>query len=260
MQSNIEKIVEAVTYIENEGLKLRDEAKAARKTPELYRELSEKKQEVYSLKESFLEVASKQKLLVTTGYVAQKVGKFKAKLYQNKVVGDSSETLITSFKPCKASKDCRNNKLGDIGLMSYRELETDLDFETAMEIVRGYVEENKSLISKAKTAKSAPKTEKKKYDIKETKSVSLEKLRVVKDIHVESSLNREKYAEKKSELERLISENKGKYPKSEAIVVKKTKDPEDRRRVVYEIEDGFRRFVISKELGLAEVQVGIIEE
>lgn len=256
----MERIVEAVTYIENEGLRLRDEANAARKTPELYRELSEKKQEIYALKERFLDIASSQKLLVTTGYMAQQVGKFKAKLYQNKVIGDSSETLITSFKPCKASKECRSNKLGEVGLMPYRELETALDFETAMEIVRAYVEENKSLVSKDKTAKSAPKPEKKKYDIKETKSVSLAKLRVVKDIHVESSLNREKYDEKKSELERLIAENKGKYPKSEAIVVKKRKDPEDRRRVVYEIEDGFKRFVISKELGLADVQVSILED
>ena len=260
MESKIEKIVEAVTYIENEGLKLRDEAKAARKTPKLYKELTEKKQEIYSVKERFLDIASKQKLLITTGYIAQKVGKFRAKLYQNKVLGDSSETVITSFKPCKASKDCRNKKLGEIGLMSYKELQTDLDFETAMDIVKGYIEENKSLISEKKTAKSFPKVEKKKYDIKETKAVSLEKLRVVKDIHVESALNREKYAEKKSELERLIAENKGKYPKSEAIVVKKRKDPEDRRRIVYEIEDGFKRFIISKELGLADVQVSILED
>lgn len=265
MQNNIEKVVEAVTYIENEGLKLRDQVKAAKSTPELFKELSERKQEIYSAKESFLNLASKQNLLLTTGYVVQRVGKFKVKIYQNKVVGDSSEKLVTSFKPYKYDSSCEDMKLGEIGLMSYREMETDLDLEKALEIVKAYTGIKEITKSAKKTASkgnvsNSGKREEQDYPIKETKSIELDKLRVVKDVHTESTINRERYAAKKEEMKALIAENKGKYPKSEAIVARKRKDPEDRRRVIYEIEDGFRRFMISKELGLSNVQVSIIEE
>lgn len=65
--------------------------------------------------------------------------------------------------------------------------------------------------------------------------------------------------QKKDELIKHLEE-KGVYPKDDAILVWKDKDPEDRRRIVYNIEDGYRRFVLSDELGIDKVYVDIIEE
>lgn len=99
------------------------------------------------------------------------------------------------------------------------------------------------------------------FKIKETKLVDLHRLRVVKDIHVNGApFNQVELAQKKKELVEYLEKNNGVYPKHEAILVWKDKDPEDRRRVVYNIEDGYRRFVLSNELELDEVYVNIIEE
>lgn len=98
------------------------------------------------------------------------------------------------------------------------------------------------------------------YKTNEIKHVELSRLKVVRDVHTKDSLNAKKFAKKKEEMARKVDENKGRYPKDEAILVLKAKDSEDKRRVVYHIQDGFRRFLISQELGLEKVYVEITDE
>ena len=102
---------------------------------------------------------------------------------------------------------------------------------------------------------------KKKFKIKETKLIDLNKLRIVKDIHINGKpFNVEGMKLKKLDMIKQVEKNKGIYPKQEAILVYRDKDPKDRRRVIYKVEDGYRRYVISKELSLDKVYVSVIEE
>lgn len=64
---------------------------------------------------------------------------------------------------------------------------------------------------------------------------------------------------KRKDIIKQVKKNNGVYPKNEAILVYKDKDLEDRRRVIYKVEDGYRRYVIAKELGLEKIYVAIIE-
>lgn len=99
------------------------------------------------------------------------------------------------------------------------------------------------------------------FRIKDTKLVELHRLRVVRDIHINGApFNQREMEQKKKELIKYLEKNNGIYPKHEAILVWKNKDPKDKRRVVYNIEDGYRRSILSKELGLDKVYVNIIEE
>ena len=97
--------------------------------------------------------------------------------------------------------------------------------------------------------------------IKETKLVDLSRLRIVKDIHINAApFNRKSMKEKREKVVKHLKESNGVYPKEEAILVWKSKDPEDRRRIIYNIEDGYRRYVISNEIGLEKVYVKIIDD
>lgn len=98
------------------------------------------------------------------------------------------------------------------------------------------------------------------FKVKEKKYVELSRLRVVLDVHKEEGVNPQKFAKKKRSMTSKVEENKGKYPQEEAILVFKAKDPGDKRKIVYNIQDGFRRYLISQELGLEKVCVAIIDE
>lgn len=115
----------------------------------------------------------------------------------------------------------------------------------------------------SKTSKNKNHKRKKEetFKIKETKLVDLHRLRVVRDIHINGApFNQREMEQKKKELIEHLEKNNGVYPKHEAILVWKDKDLEDKRRVVYNIEDGYRRCVLSKGLELDKVYVNIIEE
>ena len=99
------------------------------------------------------------------------------------------------------------------------------------------------------------------FKIKETKLVELHRLRIVKDIHINGApFNKRSMGQKKKELIEYLEKSNGVYPKDDAILVWKDRDPEDKRRVIYNIEDGYRRYTLSKELGLDKVYVDVIEE
>lgn len=118
-------------------------------------------------------------------------------------------------------------------------------------------------MSKNKKKKSNQKNyrpQKIEYKVKETKSVPLDKIKVVKEIHKLNNMNPDKYEMKKHEMKDLVEKNKGKYPKSEAILVWRKKDSEDKRRVIYELEDGLRRYLIAKDFNLENIQVNIIDD
>ncbi len=92
------------------------------------------------------------------------------------------------------------------------------------------------------------------------KLVELSRLRVVRDVHIGCRMNPKTTKLKRDEIKKYMDQNNGKYPKSEAITVKKAKDENDKRKVVYHIEDGYRRYLLAGEFGLDKVYVDIIDE
>ena len=99
------------------------------------------------------------------------------------------------------------------------------------------------------------------FKIKETKLVDINRLRIVRSVHINgAAFNMESMNKKKEQIVEYLKNNNGIYPKEEAILVWKDKDPEDRRRVVYNIEDGYRRFVLSGKLEIDKVYVNIIDD
>lgn len=98
------------------------------------------------------------------------------------------------------------------------------------------------------------------YNIKETKLVELQRLMPVKEVHISGLINPRVLASKKDVIEQKKADGKGKYPKEEAITVWKSKSPEDRRKIVYNIEDGYESYLVAKELEFEKVYVRIIED
>lgn len=257
MQNRIDKIVEAIVYVDNEALRLRDEAKAARDIPERFKSLMFQKRELYTAKKTALEVMSEQNLICTTGYVLQGLEGFKTRIYQNKVVGDDGEAVITSLKPYTKTLEHKDNKLGTTtGLMYHRELETDLDTEEALSIISDYIqscsaEQYRDDKDISENIAAVPE-----HPVKETKLVKLSKVIAVKD----TDRDTDQYESEKARIISAIECNKGRYPKSEALLVRKRKDSEDKRRVVYHLEEGLMRYTVAQDLGLLDIQVSIIDE
>lgn len=246
---NIEMLEKAISVIDNEALRLRDEIKKTKKR-------SDKVQQrlIYTLKDKIVDKLYRQKLLYTDGYYNQKVDNREQKLFVNKVVGGNGIEIYTS-NSYKGKEDCFN-ELGDIIRIEHKKLNNNLNLNQAMQMIENYIKnkENKN----NKTKKSSYKNLKNK--IKETKLVELSRLRVIRDVHINGNLNPILTEQKKKELKVMLANNKNKYPKEEAILVHKSKDPKDKRRIVYNIEDGYRRFLLAEELGLDKVYVNIIDE
>ncbi len=92
------------------------------------------------------------------------------------------------------------------------------------------------------------------------KLVEISRLRVVRDVHIGCWMNPKTTAKKKVEFLEYMKENNNTYPKSEAILVRKAKDEKDKRKVVYHIEDGYRRYLLSKEFEFEKVYVDILDK
>ncbi|WP_129596101.1 hypothetical protein [Anaerophilus nitritogenes] len=253
-KNNIEmnKIAKAIEYIDNEAIKLRDQTKAVKNEPKSFEFINSKKKELYSIKDKVLTHLYKQNLLITKGYIKQEVDNHKNKIYELRIIGDETNTSIQSIFPYTSNLQDKNKEIGNIGLIPYRNLDGDLTLDEALTIAEEYLKSN----SKPKKKEFFTNN----YTIKETKLVELSKIKIVKDIHNQNNINKEKYKLKKDDLEELISNHKGVYPKARAILVLKRKDPEDKRRVIYHLEDGLIRYLISKEIGLEKIYVNVIDE
>lgn len=248
MKKNIKLIEEAINVIDNEGLKLRDEIKKTNKK-------SDKIQQriLYKLKDETINKLYREKLIYTEDYYIQKIGERKQKLFINKIVGGNG-TEIYTLRPYKGQEDCFD-KIDEIGRIEHKKLNSDLTLNKAIEIIKVYIK-NKEY-EKKKNNKSNKKLINK---VKETKLVELSRLRVVRDVHINGNLSSTLTEQRRNELKEMLANNKNKYPKEEAILVHKSKDPEDKRRVIYNIEDGYRRFLLAGEFGLDKVYVDIIDE
>jgi nitrogen regulatory protein PII-like uncharacterized protein len=248
VQNHIDKLIEAIVYVDNEALKLRDKAESVRDIPSEFRALGSQKRKLYTTKKAVLDAMSEQNLISTKGYIVQDVKGLKTKVYQNRVIGDERERVITSLKPYSKDLSQKSVHMGTLsGLMCHRELESELDMDKALRIISDYIE-------------SGSGGDKVEYPVKEIKLVKLSKVKVVKDEHRDLKLSQEKYKVEKQRLMGAVDDNKGRYPKSEAILVRRRKDPEDKRRVIYHLEDGLTSYLIAQELGLTDIQVKIIDE
>lgn len=249
-------------FLDNDAIRLRNKK---RNTNKVERELiCLEQEEIYNLKDKILFLLYEQGFLESTHYFIQyaKNGK-EQKIYISKVPGNDSK--ITSLVPFHKKTELLKSK-GKIGMMKYKKSNTKLTTEKAKQTIEDYIKDadkkpEKSITSDKAAKKNIKKSVFKKQNFKtETKLVDLSKLRVVKNIHKNGHLNPKTYEQKKFDLMVAINENDGLYPKSEAILVRKAKDPEDKRRIVYNIEDGYRRYVISNELSLDKVYVDVIVE
>lgn len=97
------------------------------------------------------------------------------------------------------------------------------------------------------------------FKIKDTKSVDIEKIRLVKEIHRSEELNSIAFEAKKLAFLDKLKTCKGKFPKDEAVLVWKEKDSTDKRKIVYNLEEGLENYLIAKDLELNLVQVNIID-
>ena len=237
----MESVLNAIIVLDNEAIRLR-ESTIGKSFKEKKRLFFDRKH-IYYLIDRVLKSLYNDDILEITGYYLQTSKDSTIKLYINKIKGYNEEIYSQqSYSKDSESLECKGNMV----LTESREVDTDMTFKEARLFLLNYL----------KTPK-----EDKKFEIKETKLVELYRLRVVKDVHINGHpMNPETTRAKKSELLEYLENNKGIYPKEEAILVWKDKDPKDRRRVIYNIEDGYRRYLLSEELGLEKIYVNIIEE
>lgn len=189
-------------------------------------------------------------------------------LYTNKIKGYDEELYSYHIQNLhnlipKENIECK----GNIESIELKEYESNLSFKKSRSILRDFVsdnpitEKNNLEIIALKNIKHIEHIEDKNFEIKEMKLVELDRLRIVKDVHINGApFNVELTRKKKQELISYLEKNDGVYPKEEAILVWKDRDPKDRRRVIYNVEDGYRRYVMSGELGLNKVYVNIIDD
>ena len=275
------ELKEAIIIIDNEAIRLRNEIKKSELDSDKI-----KQEDLYKLKDTVLEILQKRKLLYTLGYYIQKVNDKEHKLFINKIGSEDDDNIIYSLKRYMSKSQKKKYKvefIGNISLIEPQKINSELEINEAIQIIEKYIKTTKEEIEKEENKKQQKENDKKpnpnkvnkinkakqtkknsykkeKFIIKETKLVELTKLKVVKGIHINGRLNPITTKEKKKEIIEKVSKNKGEYPKDEAILVHKSKDPEDKRRVVYNIEDGYRRFLLAGEIGLDKVYVNIIDE
>lgn len=243
------KLKEAIVLIDNETLKLRDRIK---KTGESSDKIKRKK--LYSLKDRVLYILQKQGLLYSTGYYKQVRDEVENRVFINKLIGEKDDTKIYSIRKYRRRGQKNQRELecqGEIGLLDPQTLNSNLGLEEAIKLLKGYI-----LIEGNKYKKS---NKNEKFKITETKLVELFRLRVVRRVHINGKLNPIRTKQMKNKLEKALEDN-NKYPKEEAILVYKARDPKDKRRIVYNIQDGYRRFLLAGELGIDKVYVNIIDE
>ena len=277
MIGRTDKIIDALEVINNEALILRDKAKIDK---EQAKELKNIQKDLYLLKDNVMNKLYRNRILCTVGYYKQILDNSVQRVFVNKIKGNDTE--IHSLH-CYKNKKYIYKYIGDVGLIEVKDLDIDLSLFQAMEILNEFLArpisrpvnkpkpkvetetktQAKSESQNKEKTKEKDKTsqaEKPDYKIKETKLVELSRLRVVRDVHIDCYLNPITTQDKKAELKKYMDDNKGKYPKDQAILVHKAKDPKDRRRVIYNIEDGYRRYTLAGELGLDKVYVDIIDE
>lgn len=250
----MEAVLNAIIVLDNEAIRLR-ESTVGKSFKEKKRIFFDRKH-IYYLIDRVLKDLYNDDILEITGYYLQTSKGNSTKIYINKIKGYDEEI----YSQILYDKNSENIELkGDIGLTQSREVDTDMNFKEARLFLLNYLKNPNNIEVNAESKISNVK-EDKEFKIKETKLVELYRLRVVKDTHINGyPLNPETTNKKKKELLEYLENNKGIYPKEEAILVWKGKDPKDRRRVVYNIEDGYRRYVLSEELGLEKIYVSIIE-
>lgn len=252
-------LLTAMLVAENQAIKMRDD-RSIKKHKE-QRRLYMKRRDIYDLRDKVLKALAKKDLLEVSGYYLQKIeDQEPMKIYINRIKGYRQEICNQRLYVNKDDKDLECK--GQIGLMQQKEINNDMTYAQARSVLLNFLNERFKVQARdPKKAKAKTKKVKKDYKIKERKLVELHRLRLVKDSHLNSQkLDEEKMAADKKKLEVLLDKDTGKYPKDKAILVWRAKDPEDRRRVIYKVEDGYKRYLISKILGLEKVYVDIIEE
>ena len=246
---DLSKLKEAIIVIDNEAIKLRNQIN---NTGEFKDKTKQKK--LYSIKDRILYILQKQGLLYSTGYYRQIRKNKESKVFINEIKGVIDDKKIYSirnyrkrYKKNQEPVECK----GEIGLIDPQTLNSNLGLEEAIKLLKGYI-----LIEGNKYKKS---NKNEKFKIKETKLVELFRIRVVRRVHINGKLNPIRTKQMKNKLEKALEDN-NKYPKEEAILVYKARDPKDKRRIVYNIQDGYRRFLLAGELGIDKVYVNIIDE
>ena len=268
---HIDQLKEAIIIIDNETLRLRDNIKETKEVSD--RTMQEK---LYKIKDNVLAKLREERLLYTLGYCIQEESGKKHRLFINKIGSKDDDTIIYSKSRYMSQNKRRKHPLenkGTIGLIEPQEINSKLELSEAIQILERYApfdkkEDSKNKINNINNKDKKPKENKtkkpshktKKFKIKETKLVELSRLKVVRDVHINGNLNPILTELKRKELKEMVANNKNKYPKEKAILVHKAKDPEDKRRIVYNIEDGYRRSLLASELGLDKVYVNIIDE
>ena len=248
-QEILDQLAKAILIVDNEAINLRDIIK---KVPQenisLRKTLKQQQENLYKIKLKIMRRLYHQKQVYTCAVYTQesftaKGNKFIREIYENEFNGVKIFDISKYKIPGKV---CENK--GDIGLIAYEKMDnTSAVIDNAIEIINKYLNYRK-------------KDKDKRYEISETKLVDISKIRVVRPIHMYDNLNAETTKKRLEYISKKIDENKGKYPKDEAIQVHKVKDINDKRKVVYNLYDGLRRFKIAKQLNINKVYVSILEE
>lgn len=253
-------LLTAMLVSDNQAIKMRDER--SKKTHKEQRRLYMKRRDIYDLRDKVLKALAKQDLLEVDSYYLQRIeDQEPMKIYINKIKGYKQEMYNQRLYVDKDDKDLECK--GEIGLMQQKEVNNDMTYPQAKSVLLNYLNNNFKVQARIpnKNKITKPKKVEEEYKVGERKLVELHRLRLVKDKHLNNQkLDEEKMAADKDKLEAFLEKDTGKYPKDKAILVWKAKDPEDRRRVIYRVEDGYKRYLISKELELEKVYVDIIEE
>lgn len=257
-KQTITNLVEAIDFLNNEALRLRDQAKATRSIPESYKLLSQKKDQCYSLKNDIVQRLFKEQRINPQGHILQRIDENEnfVRIFVAKVRGDENQTEVTVGLSSSNPPKIFSKKLREInGLIPFEKKETDLTLERAIETIESYL---KSPV-KISTRKKSNKKQKVVYPIKETKLVELSKLVVNMDVY-KTPPKEETYREKKESVERKLSASRGKYSKDIVIIARKMKNPEDRRKVIYRIEIGYANYLVLRDMGIEKAYVQVIDE
>lgn len=252
-KDNLSSVIEAIVYIDNQALKMRDLARECSKNSPELRSLVEEKNKLYKLKDLAMKLLSSQSDFSALGYFEQSLkNSVVSRVYKYEAGGYE----IFSVKPYTKNPK-QLGSLGEIGYLSPRELNSNMNLEEAMVILKNYLADTGvELEPSHKLTETALKQEgsNASYEIVDRKLVECHRLRLDDAISLDS------FSKQVPSLLDLASNSKKKYPDELDLVVSKDKDPENKRRVIYNVKDNFATLLAVRELGLEKVYVNILAD
>lgn len=256
-KSSLNGIIEAIVYIDNEALKIRDLAREGSRDSIELNSLLGQKNELYALKDQAMRLLSSQGSITTLGYFDQSLEN--SNLVTRVYKYESAGFEFYGVKPY--DKNYRQlESLGDMGYLSPRDIDSDLTLEKSVEVLRDYLSGTPTSDEPLSQSIDTPANE----DISVNSSQSYEfidrKLVECHRLRVDESISLDSFSEEVPSLIDLASSSKKKYPDELELIVSKDKDPENKRRVIYKVKDNFATLLAVRELGLEKVYVNILAD